>query len=51
MFEEIREAFHDLLHGNVPPDQRRDLLRVMRDSIAHARLAVEDLREGLATTN
>ena len=50
MFEDIRQAFHDLLHGNVAPGERRALLQEMRDTLVRARMAVDDLRAGLATT-
>jgi len=50
VFEEIRQAFHDLLNGNVAPADRRDLLGQMRDSLVRARLAVDDLRKGAEVT-
>lgn len=50
MFEEIRQAFHDLLHGNVAPADRRDMLGQMRDSLVRARLAIDDLRTGAEAT-
>jgi hypothetical protein len=50
MFEDVRRAFHDLLHGNVPPGGRRELLGVMKETIVQARMALDDLREGVAAT-
>lgn len=50
MFDEIRHAFRDLLHGNVPPEGRRELISVMKETLVQARLALDDLREGVAVT-
>jgi hypothetical protein len=50
MFEDVRRAFHDLLHGQVPPGGRRELLGVMKETIVQARMALDDLRDGVAAT-
>jgi hypothetical protein len=50
MFDEVRHAFRELLHGNVPPEGRRELIAVMKDTLVHARLALDDLREGVEAT-
>ena len=50
MFEDIRRAFEDLLRGDVPATERRGMLAEMRDTLVRARLAVDDLRAGVATT-
>ncbi len=50
MFEDIKDAFRDLLSGNVAPEDRRAVLHAMKDSLVHARLALDDLRAGVATT-
>ena len=50
MFDEIRQAFRELLHGNVPPEGRRELISVMKDTLVQARLAQDDLREGVEVT-
>lgn len=50
MFEEIRQAFESLLNGEVPASERRGMLADMRDSLVRAKLAVEDLRTGVAAT-
>lgn len=50
MFDDIRQAFRELLHGNVPPEGRRELIAVMKDTLVHARLALDDLREGVEVT-
>ena len=50
MFEDIRQAFRELLHGNVAPEERRGMLSAMRDTLVRARLALDDLRAGLEVT-
>lgn len=50
VFDEIRQAFRDLLHGNVTPEGRRELIAVMKDTLVRARLAMDDLRDGLEAT-
>lgn len=50
MFDEVRQAFRELLHGNVPPEGRRELIAVMKDTLVQARLAVDDLRDGVDVT-
>lgn len=50
MFDEVRQAFRDLLHGNVPPEGRRELIAVMKDTLVQARLALDDLRDGVEAT-
>lgn len=50
MFEDIRQAFRDLLNGDVAPEDRRGVLAEMRDSLVRARMAVDDLRTGVEVT-
>ena len=50
MFDEVRQAFRELLHGNVSPEGRRELISVMKDTLVQARLAMDDLREGVEAT-
>ena len=50
MFDEVRHAFRELLHGNVPPEGRRELIAVMKETLVQAKLALEDLREGVEVT-
>ena len=50
MFDEVRHAFRELLHGNVPPEGRRELIAVMKDTLVQAKLAVDDLRDGVEVT-
>ena len=50
MFDEVRQAFRELLRGNVPPEGRRELIAVMKDTIVQARVAMDDLRDGVEQT-
>ena len=50
MFDEIRQAFRELLHGNVTPEGRRELISVMKDTLVQARLAMDDLRDSVEAT-
>jgi hypothetical protein len=50
VFEDIRQAFRDLLRGNVPPEERHVMLAQMKDSLVRARLALDDLRAGVDAT-
>ena len=50
MFEDVRQAFRELLNGNVAPEERRSVLSDMRDTIVRARMALDDLRSGIAAT-
>jgi hypothetical protein len=50
VFDDIRHAFRELLHGNVPPEGRRELIAVMKDTLVQAKLALDDLREGVEIT-
>lgn len=50
VFDEVRQAFRDLLHGNVPPEGRRELIAVMKDTLVQARIAMDDLKEGIGVT-
>ena len=50
MFEDLRRAFHDLLNGNVPPADRRGLVQEMRETLVQAKMALDDLRQGIVLT-
>jgi hypothetical protein len=50
VFDDIRDAFRELLHGNVTPEGRRELIAVMKDTLVQAKLALDDLREGVEIT-
>jgi hypothetical protein len=50
VFEDVRQAFRELLNGNVPPEARRAALSDMRATLVRAKMALDDLREGIAVT-
>jgi hypothetical protein len=50
VFENLRQSLNDLMARATKPEERRDVLARMRDSLVHAKLGVEDLRTGLAST-
>lgn len=50
VFDDVRQAFRELLHGNVPPEGRRELIVVMKETLVRARLAMDDLRDGVQVT-
>ncbi len=50
MFENLRQSLNDLMARATKPEERRDALARMKDSLVHAKLGVEDLRTGLART-
>ena len=50
MFESIREALRDLWHGSRTPEERREVLAQMRETLMRARLGVEDLEGGRSAT-
>lgn len=50
MFEDLRQAFNELLHGNVAPEDRRAVLSDMRDTLVRAKMALDDLRDGIVVT-
>jgi hypothetical protein len=50
VFDDVKQAFRELLHGNVPPEGRRELIAVMKDTLVQAKMAMDDLREGVEQT-
>ncbi|HEU4990113.1 MAG TPA: hypothetical protein VFT41_10050, partial [Gemmatimonadaceae bacterium] len=50
MFENLRQSLEDLMARATKPEERRDVLARMKDSLVRARLGVDDLRTGLAVT-
>jgi hypothetical protein len=50
MFENFRQALNALLSRGIPPEERRTLLGQMRQTLALAKVGVEDLRAGVAKT-
>lgn len=49
MFEQLRDALRGLGRDAGPAD-RRSALASMKDALVHARLALQDLRDGIAVT-
>lgn len=50
MFESFRQALQDVLRRGTAPEDRRALLSHMRDTLAQARVGLDDLRAAIATT-
>jgi hypothetical protein len=50
VFDDLRQALRELLHGNVSPEDRRALLSTMKQTLVHARLSLDDLRASLDVT-
>ncbi len=51
MFEDVRRAFRDLLHGTPPSgDARRSILAQMRETLVQAKMGLDDLRKGIEET-
>ena len=51
MFDDVRRAFRELLHGTPPSgDARRAVIAQMRETLVQARMGLDDLRKGVAET-
>jgi len=51
MFDDVRQAFRDLLRGTPPSgDARRSIVAQMRETLVRARMGLDDLRRGVAET-
>lgn len=50
MFEQLRRSFEDLLNRATKPEDRREIVSRMKDTLVQARLGLDDLRDGLAKT-
>lgn len=51
MFDDVRQAFRDLLRGTPPSgDARRSIIAQMRETLVQARMGLDDLRRGVAET-
>ena len=51
MFDEVRQAFRELLRGTPPSgDARRSVIAQMRETLVQARMGLDDLRKGVAET-
>lgn len=50
MFEQLRRSFEDLLNRATKPEDRREIVSRMKDTLVQARVGLDDLRDGLAKT-
>jgi len=48
MFEHLRRSWQSLLDGSLPPDERREVVSAMKETLVHARVGVSAMRDGLA---
>jgi hypothetical protein len=48
VFESLRKSLDDLLSRSTPPEERRQIVSRMRDTLVQAKVGLEDLRDGLA---
>ncbi|MES2522909.1 MAG: hypothetical protein V4617_09450 [Gemmatimonadota bacterium] len=49
MFDQLRDSLRSL-SGRLPPEERRRVTSAMRDAMIHAKVSLQDLRDGIATT-
>ena len=47
MFESLRKSLDDLLSRSTPPEERRQIVSRMRDTLVQAKMGLQDLRDGL----
>lgn len=47
MFENLRKSLDDLLSRSTPPEERRQIVSRMRDTLVQAKVGLQDLRDGL----
>jgi hypothetical protein len=48
VFESLRKSLDDLLSRSTPPEERRQIVSRMRDTLVQAKMGLQDLRDGLA---
>ena len=48
MFESLRKSLDDLLSRSTPPEERRQIVSRMRDTLVQAKVGLQDLRDALA---
>ena len=48
MFDRFRQSLEDLMNRATPPQERREILHRMRDTLVQAKVGVEEMREALA---
>ena len=47
MFESLRKSLDDLLSRSTPPEERRQIVSRMRDTLVQAKVGLQDLRDAL----
>jgi len=47
VFESLRKSINDLLSRSTPPEDRREVVSRMRDTLVQAKMGLQDLRDGL----
>ena len=47
MFESLRKSLDDLLSRSTPPEERREIVSRMRDTLVQAKVGLQDLRDAL----
>jgi hypothetical protein len=50
VFEQLRQSFNELLSRTTTPEDRRNILARMKESLVQARMGLDDLRGGVAKT-
>lgn len=50
MFDDLKASLRDLISARLAPDDRRAAVHAMKESIIRAKMALDDLRDGLAQT-
>ena len=50
MFDQLRDSLR-ALSDRLAPEERRRVVSSMRDAMVHAKLGLQDLRDGIASTN
>lgn len=48
MFESLRKSLDDLLARSTPPEERRQIVSRMKETLVQAKMGLEDMREGVA---
>ncbi len=50
MFQKLRESLRHLAEGTLPPEDRREAVARMKETLVHARLGLDDLRTTIERT-
>lgn len=50
MFEKLRQTLEEMIARATPPEERREILARMKDTLVQARVGIEDLRGGAELT-